>query len=202
MSKDKTINRKRAALLSQARALFYKHGIKRVTVEEICRDAGISKMTFYKHFQDKNNLARQVLLDMIEDVEKRYEAIRKADVPFVEKLKALIPLKVEQSEALGWDYLKDITSGAFPELSALLRSRQEKNTRIFVQDIAAAQARGDVRPNLNAESLLFIIDEMKDWVKDERLLRRFGSVKALTEAFMDFFIYGLVGRPDTDRRRP
>ena len=33
--------------------LFYKYGIKRVSVEEICAKANVSKMTFYKFYNNK-----------------------------------------------------------------------------------------------------------------------------------------------------
>ena len=38
----------------KGKELFWKYGTKRVTVEEICREAGVSKMTYYKFFKNKN----------------------------------------------------------------------------------------------------------------------------------------------------
>jgi AcrR family transcriptional regulator len=41
-------NLKLARIASTAEKLFMKFGIRRVSVEEICREASVSKMTFYK----------------------------------------------------------------------------------------------------------------------------------------------------------
>ncbi len=44
-----------------ASELFRKYGVKRVTVEEICTTAQISKMTFYKYFANKKELADYII---------------------------------------------------------------------------------------------------------------------------------------------
>ena len=39
-------SKKQLELLKIARELFWKHGFKRVSIEEICQKASVSKMTF------------------------------------------------------------------------------------------------------------------------------------------------------------
>ena len=43
-----TFAKKQQHLLTTAETLFRSHGIRRITVEEICQKAGVSKATFYK----------------------------------------------------------------------------------------------------------------------------------------------------------
>ena len=45
------------ALFEAAHELFYRYGIKKATVEDICSRANVSKMTFYRNFKDKNEMA-------------------------------------------------------------------------------------------------------------------------------------------------
>lgn len=40
-----------------AKELFWKHGVKRVSIAEICEKAGVSRKTFYKHYDNKTDLA-------------------------------------------------------------------------------------------------------------------------------------------------
>jgi AcrR family transcriptional regulator len=54
-------NKKYQDLLNTARELFFKHGTKRVTIEEICEKADVSKMTFYKFFRNKEDLGIRML---------------------------------------------------------------------------------------------------------------------------------------------
>lgn len=48
--------RKRAAIIAAARHLFFKHGVEAVSIETIAAEAGVSKVTVYGHFGDKETL--------------------------------------------------------------------------------------------------------------------------------------------------
>ena len=63
------------AILNAAKSLFWKHGIRRVTIEEICEVAGVSKMTCYKYFSNKTAIARYLIEDMFESGIKAYKEI-------------------------------------------------------------------------------------------------------------------------------
>lgn len=51
----------RERLLSVARDLFYRHGIRAVGVEAIAEAAGTNKMTLYRHFSSKDELVAEYL---------------------------------------------------------------------------------------------------------------------------------------------
>ena len=69
------MSRKREQLIQAAEALFVKHGMRRVAVEEICRQAGVSKPTFYKYFENKAALARRIDELWIEEALQRIDEI-------------------------------------------------------------------------------------------------------------------------------
>jgi AcrR family transcriptional regulator len=58
--KDFKNNKKFQSTVNKAKELFWKYGIKKVSIEEICAEAPVSKMTFYKFFKNKNDLAEWV----------------------------------------------------------------------------------------------------------------------------------------------
>lgn len=47
---------KRAAILRSAKALFLEHGFEGVSMDQIAQRAGVSKLTVYSHFGDKDAL--------------------------------------------------------------------------------------------------------------------------------------------------
>ena len=47
---------KRAAILQAAKQLFPQHGFDKVSMDQIAAEAGVSKLTVYSHFQDKETL--------------------------------------------------------------------------------------------------------------------------------------------------
>ena len=54
----------RRQLIDKGRALFERHGLRKTTVEEITKAAGISKGAFYKFFVSKEELYMQILEDL------------------------------------------------------------------------------------------------------------------------------------------
>ena len=48
-------------LLDTALELFYRHGIHATGISQIIAEAGVSRMTLYKHFRSKEELVRAVL---------------------------------------------------------------------------------------------------------------------------------------------
>ena len=68
------VNPKQNQIISTAQSLFWKYGMRRVSIEEICRDARVSKMTFYKFFKNKVDLVK-FILDKIMDESMKASSI-------------------------------------------------------------------------------------------------------------------------------
>jgi len=54
-------------LLERSTAVFMKYGLKSVTMDDLCREIGVSKKTIYKYFEDKSDLVMSIIqfkLDM------------------------------------------------------------------------------------------------------------------------------------------
>lgn len=57
----KTVELDRERILNSALSLYSKYGLKSVTMDDLCRELGISKKTLYQIVVDKNDLIGQVL---------------------------------------------------------------------------------------------------------------------------------------------
>ncbi len=54
------MNKELKVVLEKVLQLFYKYGIRAVSMDEVSSELGISKKTLYQQFGDKNNLVEQV----------------------------------------------------------------------------------------------------------------------------------------------
>jgi AcrR family transcriptional regulator len=63
----------RAGLLRGARELFAERGLSRVTSHDIARRAGVAAGTFYLHFDDKESIFREIVLDTIAVLQKELQ---------------------------------------------------------------------------------------------------------------------------------
>lgn len=89
-------NHRYVQVLVASRELFWKHGLKRVTVEDICREAGVSKMTFYKFFPNKVTLAKAVYDKEVETGYEKFKSIMENEnASPLEKMEEMLLLKPE-----------------------------------------------------------------------------------------------------------
>jgi TetR/AcrR family transcriptional regulator, cholesterol catabolism regulator len=70
----------RQRIIEKAEQLFFKYGIKSVTMDDIARELGISKKTIYQHFTDKDGIVMAVAenhfsCDRVEAEQMQTEAI-------------------------------------------------------------------------------------------------------------------------------
>lgn len=171
-----------------------RYGIKRVTVEEICETAGVSKMTFYKHFKNKLDLALYILNKIFEEGIDRYKAIMDQNVPYSEKAREIIQLKLESTEDISKEMLKDFYDRSIPEVAELIQRITQQNIKLLYDDMIAAQKKGDIRKDINPQFIIYMIGQMQKMSTDENLLGMYESTQALASEFIKFFFYGILPR--------
>jgi AcrR family transcriptional regulator len=81
---------KKQAILSAAKDLFTERGVTDVGISEIAALAHVSQVSIYNYFSDKDTLAREVFITLLDDKIKENEAILDSNKPFREKLQLLI----------------------------------------------------------------------------------------------------------------
>lgn len=77
-------------ILSGAKKLFGKHGLKKTTMEEIATAAGKGKSTLYYYFPSKNEIFEAVVEDEMKNVVKRIREAVNNSLTAKEKLKAFL----------------------------------------------------------------------------------------------------------------
>lgn len=50
-------------ILATAKDLFWKYGVKSITMDDICKELGMSKKTIYQYFKDKDQVVLQIAKD-------------------------------------------------------------------------------------------------------------------------------------------
>ena len=189
-------SKKYQSIIKTSRDLFMRYGIKRVTVEEICETAGVSKMTFYKHFKNKLDLALFILNREVKEGVNRYKRIMDQEVPYSEKAREIIRMKLESSEDVSQEMLKDLLSSSIPEVAELMSEISRKNFELFFNDMVAAQKKGEIRQDINPHFIIHILGLLQDMASDEKVLSMYESTRALTSEIINFFFYGILPRKE------
>jgi hypothetical protein len=61
-------------------------------------------------------------------------------------------------------------------------------------DLISAQKRGEIRPDVKPDFILYILDILKGAVTDERLLKLYDSRPEMVADLTNFFFYGVLSR--------
>jgi Transcriptional regulator len=184
------------AIVSAARSLFWKHGIRRVTIEEICQDAGVSKMTCYKYFSNKTAIAKYLIEDMFESGIKAYKEIYHSDISYEEKVKKMLDLKMSNSHEMSQELLDDIYKNQDEELSETIETIKKRMIGIYLDDIREAQKIGEIRDDVKPEFMLYFLNNLTEMLTDQRLVSIYSNPQQMISEVMTFFFYGIMPRKD------
>jgi AcrR family transcriptional regulator len=184
-------SRKEMQIAETAEDLFMRYGVKRVTVEEICRRAGVSKMTFYKYFANKIELVRHLWNAWVDEGYERLDEIDAMDIPLPEKIQMMFDWKTDLLSKMSTEFLEEILP---------LELEQEKVLGRFMEFIIRAQKRGEIRAGINPEFLMAVLDKLYELGDNEELRARYPSLIEFNREIKDFFWYGVIERGNSGRR--
>jgi AcrR family transcriptional regulator len=187
-------NKKYNVLVGTARELFWKHGFRRVSIEEICKKSGVSKMTFYKYFPNKLELAKTVFNLVINEGMQKWDELIQAPMDGAEKIKKLVLMKAEGTHDISREFMQDFYTNAEPELNAFVEKRIREMWGNILNDFKKAQQDGIFRSDFKPEFLLFVSFKMIESLKDEQLAGLYGSPQELILEFANFVAYGISPR--------
>ena len=185
-------NKKYRALKDTAYELFMKFGISRVTVEEICLKAGVSKMTFYKYFKNKTHLDKDLIDNLVSVQMEKYRKIMEKPVPFTEKVKLILVLKNEQTEMMGKEFFTDLVLNPNPEIALYLEKIREKSAKEVLESFRSARESGEIRRDIKPEFIIYFLNHLTEMTRDEELLKMYSTPNELAMELTNFFFYGIT----------
>ncbi|MCK5168245.1 MAG: TetR/AcrR family transcriptional regulator, partial [Bacteroidales bacterium] len=163
-------------------------------IEEICSAANVSKMTFYKHFKNKMELVKYLLNHIYEKGIKKYRDIMDSDIPFSEKVKKTLDLKMEQSQDISNEFMDDYIRHADPEMEKFLNQKLNDNLQMIFNDYVEAQKKGDLRKDIKPEFILYFLNHMPEMIKDKQLEKMYNNPQDMIMELTNFFFYGVLPR--------
>ena len=155
-SRQSDFNRQR--IVDAARAHFFSHGFRSVTMDDLAEELGISKKTLYAHFPGKIELLEAVLADKFAGVEARLkEATRAHPHDFPATLHALLTNTQRELDEIKPPFVRDMRQKAPHVFKMVERRRGEVIERFFGKLFVEGQRTGMVRKDLPAKVLIEIL---------------------------------------------
>ncbi|MDD4216246.1 MAG: TetR/AcrR family transcriptional regulator [Bacteroidales bacterium] len=187
-------NKKQISIIITAKELFYKHGFKRVSVEEICQTAKVSKMTFYKYYPNKIELAKAVYANLIEGSISKFQDILHGNTSAEEKLQKLLMLKIESTNDISIEFVQDFYNDTELGLKEFIIDLNEKYQNTILKDFVYAQEKGWFNKDVDISLMFSISQKIMGLIDDPILLQKYESPQNIIIAITNLFMYGLGPR--------
>ena len=165
-SKEEVVQEFRIQSIQEATMrVIARKGMAAATMQEIADEAGVAKGTIYLYFRDRDELVEKTFDSAMQALMARIDAALEQDVPFDEKLRAMMSAKFSFFNA-NREFFRLYISLRMPEGPAARQRRQKQHcqpqyrdrTRRLADVLAEAMDRGEVRRTDPWKLALFIIE--------------------------------------------
>lgn len=190
MSEDQKVH-----IIKTAGELFFRLGIRSVSIDDICRELGISKKTFYVYFDSKDELVAQLL-----DANVRYIEGKMEELVQLQNFRKLVQIFLKRQEAekndvrrvpqLVYD-LKKYYPRQFADFQTKCFEAQKEYLQRYLQQ---GVAEGLVRDDLDIELTAVLFAKIhNDAIRDFEQIEEHGhSMHKLGHTAMDIFVRGVL----------
>ncbi|HMA62053.1 MAG TPA: TetR/AcrR family transcriptional regulator [bacterium] len=189
-------NTKKSQVVEAAEELFMKFGMKRVTVKEICEKADVSKMTFYNHFDNKNDIIKYIFNSWLDEGYAWLEELEKQNLSFREEIQKILEYKKSYTSRMSPQFIDEYLKDS-PELEDFFERYRQRGVESFIDWIESCKERGKVRKSIKSEFLVYVFNMIFNLVKDENIRSLYPSISDLIEDIFEFIFYGIV--PEKNR---
>ena len=149
----------RERLLNAAEACFERFGLRRTTIDDVAREAKVSRSTVYRYFDGRGDLIVAAYMREGDQVNEKLKALLDKPGPFSERLLKATMRSIEAIRSGKYLPLMLTPEGAMLASKAVTASTAfyEQTRRTMGPYLEAAQAKGEVREDLD-------LDDFNEWM--------------------------------------
>lgn len=189
-------SKKYPLILAAGKKLMWKYGIRKVSIEEISKEAGVSKMTFYRLFENKYKLAEAILEAEFVVNMKKYKDLMAEDISYSQKIQRIIQMKTEGTSDISSEMVNDILTMDDPGLKQVIQKQRMASMTEWMKDMETAKENGWVRSEIKPEFFLAMQGKISEMIMDENFMQMFPDRATAISQITRFFFWGIAGHPD------
>lgn len=179
-------------ILAEAERLFWKYGVRTITMDDIARRLAISKKTIYQHFTDKEDIVHQVVEWHIAHELNEYCLLNEQDLNPIEEIIAASDMMRQHADKVNPSLLIDIQR-YFPKAwEAFLRHKEEHIIKDIMANLQRGVEQGLYRADIDVELMARLRVELFQLGFDDRVFPRQRDVYAVQDQLQHHFIRGLL----------
>jgi AcrR family transcriptional regulator len=183
----------RQRILRAARDLLVARGVRRVSMDEVAQAAGVTRVTVYRHFDDREGLVRAAFLQLADSLDAVVADLGREPRPDVDAFLARIG-EVMTALPAGLQAAVGEVERAYPEVYAEVRERERRAiAALFDLLYTGAEAQGRIRPGLQREIVEILFWEVVTGFLDYPALQSQGlSPVEVYRTIVDVLLNGML----------
>ena len=164
-------------IVEAARAHFFSHGFRSVTMDDLAEELGVSKKTLYAHFPRKIELLEAVLADKFAGVEAKLTEISRAyPHDFRTALHELLANMRRELDEIKPPFVRDMRQKAPHVFKTVERRRAALIERFFGKLFIEGQRTGMVRKDVPAKLMIEILLAMVQAIMNPPKMEELGMM--------------------------
>ncbi len=192
---QKIKNKKFKNIIITGESLFQQFGMKKVSIEEICKKSNVSKATFYKHFKNKNELIQYIFNQWFDQGYEMLDNINTDDIPFDKKIQAILDYKLQLTNKMSPQFIEEILHQS-PSFAKFMTDYKIRNYTTFMGYIKNWQKKGDVRQDIKPEFFFVMFDKLNELTQNTQLSSLYENYTDYIKEVFNFFFYGVVPKKE------
>lgn len=194
---DRRRERKKETIKNKAIELFDKYGVKKVSMDEIAKEAQVSKVTIYKYFQSKEDLFRELIMSEYEKSVSGAETIINSDIAFLDKLFKIITIKNSSRSLIGGEYAKTIISGDSEVRDYISNNFSNRLKLLFNSLFNQGKEEGYIEEGIPNEMISLYMDIFKSGLAaNAEKLNGIVTNKEQYEQLINIYFFGLIKKKE------
>lgn len=186
---------KQQTIADTARRLFREHGFSAVSVGRICAEAGVSRVTFYKHYSGKNALLQEIVTEQKNRIRAEFEALLARQCSLREATEAVFALQRQSFDELySAAFLRDIEENTDLELERFFHELNEEKYAFMRGFFHTLQQRRLIQPDLPVELIDLFIRQADILMRHSQLAALYAAApQKLPQDVLGLLLHGLAG---------
>lgn len=156
-------------ILNEAAALFYRMGIRSVTMDLLAEHLGISKRTIYENFKDKNEIVMQSLLKGFNEYNLDISRIVNEAPNVLEGIYKVGQKNHEVFSKINSVFLHDLKKYHGDVFNVLIKKGGTTNSDMNLLLLKRGQNEGIFKKELNIELVNVLLNHIMEWSHSENM---------------------------------
>ena len=182
---------KKQNIIDVASALFFAKGPSKTTIAEIAQKAGVSQVTIYNYFANKDALLEHIVHEHLDFSLQKAEQVLEMNVPFKVKMEHFFSLGENTKNEISEESLSNFDWKNQKVQAIYNKFLIERQIPFLIRFVELGKAEGAIKKDLSNEAIMAYLQANTSIYRDPALLSK---GKQFLASLSHLFFYGLLGK--------